>query len=139
LIDTGCTVDMVASSGVAFELAKHIRPARRDKLFWGEWLLCDIYRAQVRLGDWMDIEIFAPKDSQVEDILGLPAILRANLCIRGVSGGAFWVTPPAVTDYSKWMGADRESQTPPSATRRSGGRKARQRSVRAGRVPVSAP
>ena len=111
IVDTGCNVDFVASKETARLLAGHHKPIRRDSLRWAEGLPCDVYDVAIKLDDWYGIEILAPLTQDMEDILGLPAILRSNLCIRGVVNAAFWANVSDPTDPDKWMARDSDVAT----------------------------
>jgi len=95
LVDTGCPVDFIASPRLVRDLRATARPARMARLDWGGNVSCEIFKVAARLVEWCPIEVYAPLDAEFEDLLGLPAILRSNLCIRGLAGSAYWVDLPA--------------------------------------------
>ena len=110
IVDTGCAVDFIASRQLSADLSASLKPIRRTSLNWEQRIACDIYGAAIRLDDWYSVEIYAPLSQDLEDLLGLPAILRSNLCIRGVSNAAFWASTDDPTNPARWMGRDADLQ-----------------------------
>ena len=108
IVDTGCPVDFVASRRLSAELRKSARPSRVAQLEWGGRVTCEIYRATADLGEWIDLEVYAPLDADFEDLLGLTTIMRSNLCIRGLAGSAYWVQLPAAGGGREFVARDAE-------------------------------
>ncbi len=94
LIDTGCPVDFIASPRLSHDLRAGLRPTRMAQLVWGERVPCEIYRVGAWLDRWVGIEVYSPLTLEMEDLLGLPALLKGNLCIRGAAGSAYWARLP---------------------------------------------
>ena len=106
-VDTGSPVDLVASPRLREIIRERAKPTRMSRLQWGDWLTCEIYEAEALLDQWRQIEIYAPLEGDFEDLLGLPAILRTNLCIRGDASAAFWVEMSDPRNPLEWVGRDR--------------------------------
>ena len=103
VVDTGCPVDIVASAGLAGALRSSIRPARIDTLDWGGRLETEVYEVDALLGGWRKVELHAPLEPFDETLLGLRALLKANLCIRGEDGSAYWGRLPGVPDPREFL------------------------------------
>ena len=131
LVDTGSPYDLIASPRLTAELDRTARPVRSGTLQWRGTVNCKVYRAAVRIGDWLDVWVHAPQDEELEDLIGLPTILRSGLCIRGFAGSAHWVSEPGSGSGQEWMTADREGG--PGSTDRGHLKRRRTRRVPSGR------
>jgi hypothetical protein len=133
LVDTGCPVDFIASPRLANDLRGMRDPTRVSQVQWGGPVACEVYEVAAKLADWISIEVHVPLTQAMEDLLGLPAILRSNLCIRGLSGSAYWASLPDGSGR-EWItrDADREGReptrhTPTAPTRLTRGTKPRRK------------
>ena len=115
-VDTGSPVDLVASPRLREMIRQKAKPSRMGRLQWGDWVSCEIYDAEALLDQWRQIEVYAPLEGDFEDLLGLPAILRCNLCIRGDAGAAFWVEMSDPRNPMEWVGRDRGVDCEPGPT-----------------------
>ena len=128
LVDTGSPYDLLASPELAEEIRRTEAPTRNGTIDWRGAMECEFYRGAVKIGEWISVEVAAPIHDEVENLLGLPVLMRSRLCIRGLDHSAFWVEAPAIPGTKDWMAADRE----PAGANRLGAR-ARHGSAREGR------
>jgi len=110
VVDTGCPVDLVASEEVAGVLRDQLRPARMETLDWGGRLETEVYNVDLKLDVWTRIEVHAPLESFEENLLGLRALLKANLCLRGEDGSAYWAKLPAAGESWDFITRDAETE-----------------------------
>jgi hypothetical protein len=122
VVDTGCPVDLVASADLATRLRCAGRPFRMETLDWGGRLDTEVYVADLKLGEWTRTEVHVPTQPFEETLLGLRALLKANLCLRGEDRSAYWARLPAAGDAWDFISRDAEgaprAAAPPKTSRR---------------------
>ena len=119
VVDTGCPVDLVASTRLAEVLRESTLPARMETLSWGGRLETEVFDVSLKLGDWIRAEVHAPLEHFDECLLGLRALMKANLCLRGQDRSAYWAKLPVPGDSWDFIARDSDDEAWPAAPAKS--------------------
>ena len=95
-IDTGCDYDLILANDLRDRLRASDVPHRISSVEWGGSVTTEMYDLKVRLGGgWHVAQAHFPIPVQVEEnLVGLPLLKSAGLCIRPPDRRTFLASAP---------------------------------------------